>query len=139
MYKSMRFWTGVGVLVWMGIRTGFGGTISGHIKDAVSGNPLPDVEILVEGTHFRAVSGDGGFYVIENLPEGEYTVKARVLGYAPKILEHVQVKGAMTLDFPLDPKPLWMGSSPIPRVCGFHHFTQRPNARTKRSNRSRGT
>lgn len=108
MLKSKRFWTGLGLLVCMGIRTGFCGSISGQIKDAVSGIPLPDVEILVKGTHAHAVSGDGGFYAIENISEGEYTVQARVLGYAPKTMGRVQVKDKITLDFSLYPKPLWM-------------------------------
>lgn len=108
MRKSIRILTSLGVLVWLGIRPGFSGSISGQVKDALSGNPLPDVEIVVEGTPFHAVSGDGGFFAIENLPEGEYTLQARVVGYAPKTVEHIQVKNARPLAILLHPKPLWM-------------------------------
>lgn len=56
--------------------------LAGIVYDADSGMPLMGVNIQVETTLFGAVSDDDGYFRIENIPPGSYTVVVSMLGYA---------------------------------------------------------
>ncbi len=58
------------------------GKISGTITDERSGDPLPGVNIIVEGTKLGGISDIDGNYFILNIPPGNYSVTATLLGYA---------------------------------------------------------
>jgi len=67
------------------------GKITGKIIDAETGESLPGVNILLLNTRYGAASdGNGDFYII-NIPPGNYTVQARMIGYNPVNLENVAV------------------------------------------------
>ena len=55
--------------------------INGTVVDALTGIPLPNTNIIIEGTEKGAAADADGHFVIENLPAGEYTLKARFIGY----------------------------------------------------------
>ena len=55
--------------------------IVGKITDAESGEGLPGVNILLEGTTMGASTDLEGYYIILNLPPGTYTVNASMIGY----------------------------------------------------------
>jgi iron complex outermembrane recepter protein len=57
-----------------------GGTLQGTVSDS-AGVTLPNATISVEGTGLRAVSGANGGYEIRGVPEGSYTMRARLIGY----------------------------------------------------------
>lgn len=59
------------------------GTIRGHVSDAASGRPLPDVQVLVSGTRIGALSNANGDYSIAGAPSGAQTVTVRRIGYQP--------------------------------------------------------
>lgn len=56
------------------------------------GDPLGGVEIEVEGTEFRTVSSPNGYFHIEDLPDGEYRLKAHRNGF-PDASTRVRVGG----------------------------------------------
>ena len=77
------------------------GKISGTIKDAKSGEVLPGVNIVIVGTNLGAASNTDGFFVILNVPPGDYTLKASLIGYSSVSQKdvHVDVDQTTTADF----------------------------------------
>lgn len=57
------------------------GTISGFVRDAGSGEPLPYANVYLEGTTFGALSNLRGYFVISHLPADRYQLIASLLGY----------------------------------------------------------
>ncbi|MFN8613556.1 MAG: carboxypeptidase regulatory-like domain-containing protein [Vulcanimicrobiota bacterium] len=56
------------------------------------GEPLSGVEVEVEGTAFQVVSGANGYFHFEDLPDGEYRLRARKTGF-PETTMKVRVGG----------------------------------------------
>jgi len=61
---------------------GITGKISGIIKDAATGEPLPAVNVVIEGTTLGGATDNEGHYFIINIPPGTYTLQASMVGYA---------------------------------------------------------
>ncbi|WP_243663569.1 carboxypeptidase-like regulatory domain-containing protein [Rhodothermus marinus] len=57
------------------------GRIAGVVTDAATGDPLPGVNVTIEGTTLGAASDIDGQYYILNVPPGRYTVRASMIGY----------------------------------------------------------
>lgn len=68
------------------------GAISGWVQDQETGQPLAVVNVMAEGTPFGAATGERGFYLIQNLLPGNYTVTAQRIGYASVTKEGVRVQ-----------------------------------------------
>lgn len=79
------------------------GKISGTITDAATNEPLPGVNVIVDGTTLGGATDDEGFYYIINIPPGRYSLKASMIGY--KIMSKsnviVNVDRSTSLDFGL--------------------------------------
>ena len=56
-------------------------TITGTVSDADNGNGLPGANVVVGGTTMGAAADVDGYFVIENVPNGTYTLAASVIGY----------------------------------------------------------
>lgn len=71
------------LLIWSppDILAGSTGKISGTVRDARTKEPLPGVNIIVEGTPLGAASNVDGHYVILNVPPGRHKVNASFIGY----------------------------------------------------------
>jgi len=63
--------------------------IAGRIVDASSGQPIPSVQVTVEGTNFSVLTDWSGRYLIPGVPPGTWTVSARTIGYAAKLVTGV--------------------------------------------------
>ncbi|MHB2153769.1 VWA domain-containing protein [Calditrichota bacterium GD2] len=75
-------------------RVSKGGSISGIVKDANSGNIIKgaNVKIIPGGYIDPDGSNDAGEYLIEGIPEGKgYTLKCYAYGYLPKTITPVNV------------------------------------------------
>ena len=68
------------------------GKISGKVVDQETGNPLPSVNVVVEGTALGAATDFEGQYVILQVPPGNYTVVANMIGYRRTRMEAVTVR-----------------------------------------------
>jgi len=73
------------------------GKIAGVITDAETGDPLIGVNVyLVERPELGSPTDENGYYVILNVPPGEYTLKATYLGYKEVTVEQVRVTVDLT-------------------------------------------
>jgi len=57
------------------------GTISGFVYDNSNGEALPGANIFIENTYWGSSTNVSGYYVIPNIPVGEYVLIGDYLGY----------------------------------------------------------
>ncbi len=74
------------------------GKIAGTVMDANDGKPLPFGNVLIVGTGMGAFVKETGTFVIDNVPEGAYTVKVTMMGYEAQTRENVVVTAGQTTD-----------------------------------------
>lgn len=74
------------------------GKIAGRVIDGASSEPLPFVNILVEGTNLGAASDINGFYSIIGVPPGVYSIRASAIGYNAQTVQQVRVSIDLTSD-----------------------------------------
>ena len=80
------------------------GKITGRITDAVSGEPLPGVNILIMGTQIGAASDIEGNFFIPNVLPGHYALRASFIGFERMELTDVTVTvgSTTTINFALN-------------------------------------
>jgi outer membrane receptor protein involved in Fe transport len=94
----------------------FGGTtgkIAGVVRDAKTNEFLPGANIILEGTTMGAATSVDGAYIILNVPPGNYTLRASVIGYRELRVENVHVSIDLTThqDFSLEETVLEAGET----------------------------
>ena len=57
-------------------------TISGTVKDAATGEPLPYTNIMVLNTDSGTATDINGYYIIPKIPTGEFTIQFMMIGFA---------------------------------------------------------
>ncbi|MCB0745490.1 MAG: carboxypeptidase-like regulatory domain-containing protein, partial [Ignavibacteriae bacterium] len=57
------------------------GKIQGKIVDLNTKDPLPGVNVILEGTYYGAATDFDGNYTIDNITSGKYTVRATLIGF----------------------------------------------------------
>jgi outer membrane receptor protein involved in Fe transport len=67
------------------------GKIAGRVVDKDSKEPLPGVNVMIEGTLMGAATDEKGFYVILNVPVGTYSVRAQYIGYQTVTISNIRV------------------------------------------------
>lgn len=72
------------------------GKISGKVTDARTGEALPFVNIIIEGTTQGAASDIEGYYSIIGVRPGTFNVKASAIGYNPQTVQNVRVSIDLT-------------------------------------------
>ncbi len=89
------------------------GKIAGVITDADSGEPLPGVNVVIEGSTMGAATDLEGYFVILNVPPGTYKVTASMVGYTTVTQTNVNVRINQTtnLDFELSEETLEVGEA----------------------------
>ena len=73
------------------VQAGTTGKISGTVKDAQNNEPLAGVNVIIDGTTMGAATDHNGFYFIINVPPGNYTIRASMIGYEVQNKVEVQV------------------------------------------------
>ncbi len=79
----------------------YAGNISGVVTDAITGEPLPGANIIVEGTSKGAATDDQGKYQIPRVPDGTYTLIASYIGYQESRKEVTIANENIVVDFEL--------------------------------------
>ena len=74
------------------------GKIAGTITSSETGEPISGANVVITDAAYPmgAASGSDGYFVILNIPPGEYTVKVTYMGKKDVILENLQVTGGRT-------------------------------------------
>ncbi len=109
-------------LVWLSILllltasslfAGTTGKITGKILDKETNEPLPSVNVVIQGSSLGAATDINGEFFILNVPAGTYSLRAEMIGYKPMIVQGVRVKVDLTTrqNFNLEPTVLDMGET----------------------------
>lgn len=86
-----RMWLLLGLFCFSFSAFAAGGKIAGRVLDKQTGEPLPGVNIVIEGSTLGAATDIDGNYVILNVPSGKYTLRASFVGYGRVRIENVRV------------------------------------------------
>jgi hypothetical protein len=78
------------------LSAGTSGKIAGRITEAGTNEPIPGVNIVIQGTTLGAASDLNGNYVILNVPPGIYRVVISMIGYQQVQYENVRVSIDLT-------------------------------------------
>ena len=78
------------------VMAGTTGKIAGTVVDAESREPLPGVNIVLQGTTMGAATDVKGNYTILNVPPGVYTIRVTMMGYRATVVEDVRVSIDLT-------------------------------------------
>ena len=90
MYKRFLKLFGIMAIFSMVLTAGQTGKITGKVLDKETGNPLPGVNVLLEGTSMGAATdANGEFYVME-VPPGLYNVQFSFIGYTSLNISNVR-------------------------------------------------
>src|ERR1043165_337603 len=98
MQKFLPYIVTVLVLV-LGLNAAIAGTtgkIAGKITDAQTGETLPGVNVTLEKTHLGAATDINGYFFINNIPPGEYSVGLTLVGYQKITVNGVKVSIDLT-------------------------------------------
>jgi outer membrane receptor protein involved in Fe transport len=84
------------------------GKLLGVATDKQTGEALPGVNVILEGTTTGSATDIDGYYVILNVPVGVYTIRASYIGYKDYVIENVRVSAGISteINFALDPTTL---------------------------------
>ncbi len=108
------------VIVWflllllpVALFAGTTGKIVGKVIDKDTKDPLPAVNVLIEGTKMGAATNLNGEFFIINVPAGSYSLRAEMIGYSPMLITDVRVKADLTakITFNLEPTILEAGET----------------------------
>ncbi|MCP4583704.1 MAG: VWA domain-containing protein [candidate division Zixibacteria bacterium] len=87
------------------------GTITGHVYDKKTEEPLPGANLVVKGTSIGASTNIQGEFSILEVPIGKHTVVANLIGYSPMEIKDVEVvaESETVLEFKLETASIDMG------------------------------
>ena len=72
------------------------GKISGTVTDDATGETMPGVNILLVETQQGAASDVDGYYFINNVRPGTYSLRVSLIGYTEEVIEGVRVSTGLT-------------------------------------------
>jgi len=75
------------VILFISSMSAYAANISGYITAANTGEPLSYANIVLVGTDYGAATSIHGYYVINGVPPGSYTLRAMMMGYASQEIE----------------------------------------------------
>jgi TonB-dependent starch-binding outer membrane protein SusC len=70
------------------------GTVSGIVRDAATGEPIPQVNVVIEGTSIGVASDSLGRFAIGGIPAGQINLIFSHIGYVPATYLHILASGA---------------------------------------------
>ena len=85
-------------------------TLRGLVREAIHGDPLPDVNVYLEGTTLGTATSARGTFELSGIPPGTYTLVVSAVGYH-KIRQpvHLSPGEIQYLEFALEPITLMSG------------------------------
>ncbi len=112
LFKAVAVWISL-VIFSLGALAGTTGKIAGEVKDKSTGQPLPGVNIVLEGTTIGAATDLSGRYYILLIAPGTYNVVATMIGYQPVKISNVKINVDLTttVNFDLSATTIELGEA----------------------------
>jgi iron complex outermembrane receptor protein len=83
---------------------GAGSTVSGRLSHSVSGKPIADAEVSIEGTTLETTSAADGSFSIPNVPRGSQHLLVTAKGFVPTRADVNVLSGTVTVNVAVDPE-----------------------------------
>ncbi len=82
------------------------GKLAGKITDSQTGEPLVGANVLIQGTSMGAATDLDGYYYVDYIPPGDYSVSISAVGYQKVVVKDVPIKIDLTftLNMKMDPQ-----------------------------------
>src|SRR5436853_300236 len=104
------------------------GSVAGQVTDQASGHPLAGARVVIQGTALVTSTNAEGRYTVRNVPAGEVTVRATIIGYAAASrLARVAAGETATVDLALKLTPFTLDAV-VSTVSGDQSRKETPNA-----------
>lgn len=84
------------------------GTVAGTVTDANSGDPLPGVNVVVQGPDLGAATDEQGQYTISDVPAGTHILVASFVGY-DRAQQEIEVEQGETVQVNFEMVPTAVG------------------------------
>ncbi|MDZ7764159.1 MAG: TonB-dependent receptor [Melioribacteraceae bacterium] len=81
------------------------GKLAGYIKDSETGEPVIGANLIIQDTYLGAAADIEGYYYINNIPPGKYTVVITSVGYAKTTVTDVNIRIDLTTDLNVELVP----------------------------------
>ena len=88
------------------------GKIEGTVTDE-KGAAIASAQVTIVGTSFGALTDNKGYYFINNVPVGSYTLRAKFIGYTAAEVPGVRVQGGFTLTVNVKLTPSAVAIGPV--------------------------
>ncbi len=91
------------------------GKLKGKVVDEKTGEALPGVNVIIEGTTMGAAADINGEFIILQIPPGTYTVKVSMVGYQTQVIQdvHIMVDHTTNLDIKLFEKTVELNNEVV--------------------------
>lgn len=90
------------LLILFGATQAWGGTVKGIVTDSESRDPLVGANIVVSGTTMGTTTDEDGFFMMQNIPDGNYTLMFSYVGYQDHT-ENISLSGELSLQIAMTP------------------------------------
>ncbi|HUT63555.1 MAG TPA: carboxypeptidase-like regulatory domain-containing protein, partial [Anaerolineae bacterium] len=80
---------------------------SGTVLDKDSGIAIDGASVRIIELNMGTSTSENGFFSIEPVPDGEYTVQVTITGYSPETRK-VHISGTSNFQFMLTPSPIFI-------------------------------
>ncbi len=109
----IKLWIAFFLIAVSHLHAGVTGKIAGRVTDAQTGQPMPAINVIIEGTTMGSATDMEGHYLIMNVPPGVYTVTAHAIGFKKVSYREVKVSIDLTtkIDFQLTEDVLEMNET----------------------------
>ncbi len=78
------------------------GKLSGKVADRDTGEPVIGANVIIDGTYLGAAADIDGYYYINNIPPGQYTVIVSSVGYNKTTITEVRITIDKTTNLDVD-------------------------------------
>ena len=85
------------LLVVPGIGAQQGGTVTGRVLDAQSGQPIPAAQVFISSLDLGGLTQQNGRYLLQNVPAGTHTLSVARIGYRTTEAQ-ISVAGGQTVE-----------------------------------------
>lgn len=101
MIKRLLFLSTLLFIISHHLFAGTTGKLTGKVTDAETGEILPGINILIQGTTMGDASDINGEYLINNIPPGSYTIIVSGVGFSKQTFLEVQISADFTTNLDL--------------------------------------
>ena len=97
------------MVIMIGVGIAYGSKIKGIVKNSDTGDPLIGANVMLRGTGMGATTDEDGFFIVQNVPEGDYKLEVSYIGYI-SYTESITI-GTSEVELQISLKPtIYMGA-----------------------------